>query len=278
MSDEEAFDRIVQTEIDQTAPVVYEAARRALESDKSSYRAALLHEEDTHVNLGRTLEWIPEVEHDLQFRRPGGGGYVVHEDAEEGAGTYCFIDARVKDAPKEMTSLQRDRMAYETLGALQRAYENIGVIDGDSYIQDLEGEVVPRGENAAYYDPGEGDIYLQERMMPRYDDPQIAGIGLAEIEIDDEWVQIGRVCMYPDGVSQEAIELDEQIREGLELDETRSLDERIEPTQGFEEVRSGLESDESREMYAEEFLSQESISRGEDLQEQEGLRPGGPCF
>lgn len=269
-------DEIVQTEVDQTAPIVYEAAKRANESDNSVYRASLVHDEGPHINLGKTQEWIPEVDEDLQFRRWGGGGYVVHSD------TYCGIDARVKNAPKELTSLQRERMAFQTLEALSEVYENVGVREndrnGESYVSDLEGEVVDHGEETVYYDPGSGDIYLQSGSTPQYDDPQLAGIGLAEIEVDDEWVQIGRVCMYPDQVSEEATRLDHEIRESLGLYEDRDLTERIAPVKDLETVVGELEENRSRTVEAEEFLSEESKQEGRELQDLTGFRPADPCF
>lgn len=267
-------DTVIQDEVDQTAPIVYEAARRAVESENSVYRAELLHEEDLHVNLGRTQQEAP-IEED-QFRRPGGGNYIIH-DSETGEGTYCFIDARVKNGPKEMTGLQRERMAFQALHALSDLYENVGVIDGTSYIRDLEENTIPNEEEAAYYRPEEGDIYLKNGMMPRYDDPQIAGIGLAEVEVDDEWVQIGRFCMYPEQVSDEAVELDAAMRNNQEFDDMRSLDERVEPVRDLESVRDAL-GGKGGKIKAQDFLSEESIERGRVLQKVTGSRPADPCF
>lgn len=276
MSTEKRFDRITQSQVDQTAPAVYEAAKRAAEADNSVYRSALLHEEDLHVNLGRTLETIPEVNEERQWRRPGGGDYIIH-DGSEGSGTYCFIDARVKNGPKEMTGLQRERMAFQTLNALADVYDEVGVLENSSYIEKLNGEsVIESGVDAAYYDPEEGDIYLQQGLMPRYDDPQIAGIGLAEVEVDDEWVQVGRVCMYPNAPTDEAVELDRQIRDTE--NELRDLDKRIEPVDELEKVADSLEPGKSREIRAEQFLSGWSKEKGRQLQQKNGSRPADPCF
>ncbi len=277
------YTEVIQTEVDQTASIVYEAAKRASESENGVYRASLLHEEDTHVNLGRTQRWIPEIDENLQFRRPGGGNYITHESWDEnGPGTYCSIDARVKNSSKEMTGLERRRMAYRTLEALSETYENVGVIDGH-YVESLDEDMVEDGpvgpfKEAVYYNPAEGDVYLRESSMPRYDDPQIAGIGLAEIEIDDETVQIGRVCMYPNGVSEEAVELDRQIRENLDLEEERDLDARVAPVNDFSSVAEKLDGNKTESVEAEKFLSEESKVRGEDLQNENGSRKADPCF
>jgi hypothetical protein len=277
MSDNKNYDRIIQKELDQTAPIVYEAGKQALDSDNGVYRASLLHEEETHVNLGRTQEWIPEIDEDLQFRRPGGGSYIIHEDGSNGEGTYCFIDARIKNSSKEITGLQRDRMAYTTLKSLEEFYNEVGVKDG-SYIENLDGKTVENETEAVYYNPNEGDIFFKENSMPRYDDPQIAGVGLAEFKIEDQWAQIGRVCMYPEGVSEDAIKLDREIRETLDLEENRNLDERVQAPRNPEKITDLLEETPSQELEAGEFLSTESIKRGEKLQEKEGARKADPCF
>lgn len=279
VSDYESMDKIIQTEIDQTAPVVYEAAKRAAEADNSIYKASLVHEEDVHVNLGRTQEWIPSIDDDLQFRRPGGGNYIIHESEDsDGSGTYCSIDARVKKSPKELTSLERDRMAFQTLEALSEAYDNVGVLDGKNYVTGLKEGTIESSEETVYYDPKGGDIYLQKGIMPQYDDPQVAGIGLGEMEVDDEWVQIGRVCMYPNGVSEEAVELDRRIRDSQELEEVRDLDERVAPVKDFDSVAEKLENSKSRRIEAEDFLSKESVEKGRKLQEENGYRKADPCF
>lgn len=276
MKEEEYFDRIIQNEIDQTAPIVYEAAKRASESENGVYRASLLHEEPTHINLGRTQQWIPEIDEDLQFRRPGGGGYILHESGSNGKGTYCFIDARLKNSPKEMIELERSRMAYTTLKALDETYGEVGVLDGD-FILDLEDKPVDKDSEAAYYDPRAGDIFLKKGQVPRYDDSQIAGIGLGEILIDDQWVQMGRICMYPDGISDESVNLDRQARENLGMEEKPSLDNRVEPLEEPEKITEILEGKPKRKE-AEEFLSMESIRKGRELQQKNGYRQANPCF
>lgn len=275
MTEEGYFDRIIQNEIHQTAPAVYEAAKRALADENGVYNASLVHEEEPHVNLGRALETVPSIDEDLQFRRPGGGGYIVH-DGSNSEGTYCFIDARVKNSPKEQFSRERKMMAQRTLDALDESYTT-GIRDGSFLLTPDGDEVIEEPEETAYYDPDEGDIYLQQGSMPRYDDPQIAGIGLAEVEIEDRWIQIGRVCIYPE-ISEEAAELDQEIRENLELEESRSLDERVEVPKYLDTVKADLEDRNTRSINAQEFLSSESIERGMELHQRTGYRSADPCF
>lgn len=275
MSEEGYFDRIIQTEVHQTAPIVYEAAKRALADENGVYNASLVHEEEPHVNLGRALETIPGIDEDLQFRRPGGGGYIVH-DGSNSEGTYCFIDARVKNGPKEQFSREREMMAQRTLDALADSYTT-GIRDGSFLLTPDGDEIIEEPKETAYYDPDEGDIYLQQGPMPRYEDPQIAGIGLAEVEIEDRWIQIGRVCIYPE-ISDEAVDLDREIRENLELEESRSLDKRVEVPEDLDSVKAVLEDRNTRTINAQEFLSSESIERGMELHQRTGYRSADPCF
>lgn len=263
-------ERIIQKETDQTAAIVYRTALDAVESGNDIFQASLIHEEDPHINLGRTQEWIPDIKDDLQFRRWGGGGYIVHDN------TYCFIDSRSKLGPKEGTSMQRDRMAHKTLEALSEVYDEVGVADGLNFVLDSKGNEVS-GPGTVYYEPGEGDIYIQKHSMPRSNDPQIAGIGLAELEIDDEWVQIGRVCIYPEKVSQEAEELDRRARKDLTEYEDE-LNKRIHPVESLDTVIEALESGENSSIQAEEYITDEAQQNADRLNKELGYRSADPCF
>lgn len=263
-------DRIVQNEIDQTAAIVYQSALDALESENDAFQASLIHKEGPHINLGRTEKQISDIAEGLQFRRWGGGGYIVHED------TYCFIDARRKLGPKEGTSMQRERMAHNTLDALSEVYEQVGVADGPNLVLDQEGNEIS-DPGTVYYEPEEGDIYIQEHHIPRSDDPQMAGIGLAELEIDDEWVQIGRVCMYPEQVSEEAKKLDQVARNNPE-GYKRELNERIHPVEDLETVIEVLENGDQNNIQAEDYITVEAYQNADKLQEESGYRTANPCF
>lgn len=263
-------ERIIQTDIDQTAAIVYQSAVESLKNGNDIYQASLIHEEQPHINLGKTQRQIPEVADDLQFRRWGGGGYIVHDN------TYCFIDARQKLGPKEGTKLQRERMAHKTLNALSEVYDQVGVADGQNFVLDTErNEISDTG--TVYYKPGDGDIYIQQHRMPRDNDPQLAGIGLAEIEVEDEWVQIGRVCMYPGPVSENAEKLDRNARSNLE-EYDRELNERIHAIEDLDSVIEALENNKEECVTAEDYLTIEAYQRGKVLQEDNGYRQADPCF
>lgn len=271
-------DRVIQTEVDQTASIVYETAKKAVETDKDVYEVGLCHEEDEHFNLGRTQEWIPGIDRDLQFRRFGGGDYVMHDN------TYCFMEARVKPSAKEQVALERDRIAMKTLEAMNELYQNVGIKQGP-YIMDLNGNRIEDSENALYYDQDKGDIFQQKNPLPNHKDPKVAGIGIADMQEkfgdtnQKQNVVIGRVCMYPDQPGENAVKLDRHARKSLEqVEDYRDtpLTERVETVE-VEQIAPLLEEDGSK-TEADNFTTPESVLAGEKLQEINGKRPAKPCL
>lgn len=268
--------RITQTESDQTSGIVYETAIRAAESENSVYQVGLYHDEDEHFNLGRTQEWLPGISEELQFRRFGGGDYVLHDD------TYCFIDARLKLRSKELVDQQRSRMAYRTLKAFETVFDTVGIKEGSRHLKTLDGEPLKNSQSTAYFDPERGDIYFQEGLMPSETDPQIAGIGIADLNQEFGSVVVGRVCMYPGKPSEKAVDLDRQVRKSLKQEEVKlpekSLDNRIKPVEDLETVASVLEGETERHLNAGDFIQEESRRKGSELQNEDGCKTPGPCF
>lgn len=92
------FYEVTQTETDQTAAIVFETAKRTVESDLDSgeyLQVFLKHDEDPHFNLGFTEEYMDDIDEDLQFRRFGGGNRIGHDN------THCYMRSKTKEHLKK---------------------------------------------------------------------------------------------------------------------------------------------------------------------------------
>jgi lipoate-protein ligase A len=188
--------RINQNKRDQTAGIVYQIAEEAAEAGETS-SFSIHHYEDEHINLGRGLEELAEVPSELQFRRPGGGGYVHHED------TYCFGRAIPKEAPKEGIKAARNQLGFDIEDILQKQFD-----------REVE------------YKPGEGDIYVE--------DSQVAGIGVADMYEDFGPVTVVRACMYPEEPGGELYQHGDLGSRVQSLNDFESICSRLE--EGFTEL------------------------------------------
>lgn len=151
-----------QREVDQTGGIVYQAAEEANDLGKP-LNFSIRHYEDPHVNLGRGLEELSDVPSELQFRRPGGGGYVEHDQ------TFCYGIAIPKEHPKEGLEAGRSELGHQ-LEELIEEYSSLN----------------------PFYDHSDGDIYdLDSRL-------QILGVGAADISEEFGNATVVRACIYPE--------------------------------------------------------------------------------
>lgn len=191
--------RINQNEIDETAGIVYQAAEDAAEAGET-VKFSIRHYEDPHINLGRGLEELAEVPDELQFRRPGGGGYVVHDD------TYCFGRA-IPSSPKEDIKSERNRLGGELEKLLDKQFrQNVN------------------------YRPEEGDVYPGTLPL------QVAGIGVADINEDFGSVTVVRACMYPETPSGELYQHGDLGSKVMPLDDLEEVEEQLENS--FQEIEA----------------------------------------
>jgi lipoate-protein ligase A len=154
--------RVNQNEIGQTAGIVYQAAEEAVKQGEP-LEFSIRHYEDPHINLGRGLEELAEVPSELQKRRPGGGGYVEHDD------TFCYGVAIPKSHPKQ---------------DLESARNNLG-----NDLEQILGENISQDVN---YNAGDGDIYVGPKGL------QALGVGAADIAEDFGNATVVRGCIYPE--------------------------------------------------------------------------------
>lgn len=151
-----------QREVDQTGGIVYQAAEEANDLGKP-LNFSIRHYEDPHVNLGRGLEELSDVPSELQSRRPGGGGYVEHDQ------TFCYGIAIPKEHPKEGLEAGRSELGHQ-LEELIEEYSSLN----------------------PFYDHSDGDIYdLDSRL-------QILGVGAADISEEFGNATVVRACIYPE--------------------------------------------------------------------------------
>ena len=151
-----------QREVDQTGGIVYQAAEEANDLGEP-LNFSIRHYEDPHVNLGRGLEELSDVPSELQFRRPGGGGYVEHDQ------TFCYGIAIPKEHPKEGLEAGRSELGHQ-----------------------LEELIEDNSSLNPFYDHSDGDIYDLDSGL------QILGVGAADISEEFGTATVVRACMYPE--------------------------------------------------------------------------------
>lgn len=120
--------------------IVYGLAEKASEIDQPEYEENIFdrehiefllnHEEEIHLNRGLAEKYNPNIDPELQVKRPGGGGSLPHE------GTLCYGLAVPKRGPKEDVSRGLEQLGEKLEDDLQDLGYNAQYIQGDIYSDD----------------------------------------------------------------------------------------------------------------------------------------------
>jgi hypothetical protein len=228
--------KITQNEIGQTAAIVYQTAQEAIQTgEKTPF--SINHEEPVHVNLGRTLEQIDELDSSLQERRPGGGGWVKHDN------TYCFGYAIPKNQAKT---------------GLKKARHNLG--------QEIEQILQENFRQNVNYSAEDGDIYVGAL------ESQAVGIGVADINEEFGNATIVRACMYPENSG--TIYTDQEKSDIIPIPNLSQIQKQLE--EGFDSVNADEFIDNQNRKRADKLQQEDgyrhpepcfSTNRGNQLKE-----------